>query len=59
MMDFMFLGPPSVQTTSVEHRLLRKNTTHLAKIAIVLQKAPCKMLTFPQVTLSWSSEMIV
>ncbi|XP_042292556.1 forkhead box protein C2 isoform X1 [Thunnus maccoyii] len=34
--------------SSAQRGLLRKSTTYLAKIAVVLQDAPNKMLTFPQ-----------
>eukprot|EP00064_Thunnus_orientalis_P020876 superscaffoldBa00006008_g21027 len=40
-----FFAPAS----SAQRGLLRKSTTYLAKIAIVLQDAPNKMLTFPQI----------
>ncbi|XP_044192526.1 forkhead box protein H1-like isoform X2 [Thunnus albacares] len=39
-----FFAPAS----SAQRGLLRKSTTYLAKIAIVLQDAPNKMFTFPQ-----------
>uniref|UniRef100_A0A3Q4BW23 Fork-head domain-containing protein n=1 Tax=Mola mola TaxID=94237 RepID=A0A3Q4BW23_MOLML len=41
--------PLFVPASSSQQRLVRKSTTYLAKIAVVLQGAPHKMLTFPQV----------
>lgn len=41
--------PLLVPTSSSQQRLFRKGTTYLAKIAVVLQDAPDKMLTFIQV----------
>ncbi|XP_060916231.1 forkhead box protein H1 [Labrus mixtus] len=40
--------PPSALASSSQQRLFRKSTTYLAKIAVVLQDAPGKMLTFSQ-----------
>lgn len=43
-------GPPLwAPASSSQQRLFRKSSTYLAKIAVVLQRAPEKMLTFPQV----------
>lgn len=41
--------PLCVPAGSSQQRLFRKSTTYLAKIAVVLQDAPDKMLTFTQV----------
>ncbi|XP_070777305.1 forkhead box protein I1-ema [Enoplosus armatus] len=40
--------PLFVPASSSQQRLFRKSTTYLAKIAVVLQDAPDKMLTFTQ-----------
>ncbi|XP_054462273.1 forkhead box protein Q1 isoform X1 [Anoplopoma fimbria] len=40
--------PPFVPASSSQRGLFRKSTTYLAKIAVVLQDAPGKMLTFTQ-----------
>lgn len=41
--------PLFVPAGSSQQRLLRRSTTYLAKIAVALQQAPNKMLTFSQV----------
>ncbi|XP_041822870.1 forkhead box protein H1-like [Melanotaenia boesemani] len=40
--------PPCDSSSSAKRDVFKKATTYLAKIAVVLQSAPDKMLTFPQ-----------
>lgn len=46
-------APLCAPVSSSQQRLLRRSSTYLAKIAVVLQLAPEKMLTFTQVGVGW------